>query len=278
MGGNLILLTAKKSAGLIGALFFVLLLFSVGSVAETMRPGAYTAEFGGSMMRFNYAEYQDDGITTWNKERGVIPGLSFRFAQRRNAWEWEGAANYYYGRVDYTGQTNLGAPHSTFTNEEVFDVALRLGRWYEGSYPVMPYAGLGYRIWDRDILPTRSVGGLFESYRWNYAWLGAKIVAYQQGASKLMLDIGWIRPINPVMDISGAYGNPRLHPRSLDGLRLMLTSRLALHEGATLVVEPYFEYWELGRSPTVSSGGYTLYEPASKTKNFGVNLRLGWMF
>ncbi len=161
------------------------------------------------MMRFNYAEYKDDGITTWNRERGVIPGLSFRFAQRRNAWEWEGTANYHYGRVDYTGQTNTGAPHSTFTNEEVFDVALRLGRWYEGSYPIMPYAGLGYRIWDRDILPTGSVSGLFESYRWNYAWLGAKIVAYQQGASKLMLDIGWIRPIDPVMDISGAYGNPK---------------------------------------------------------------------
>lgn len=248
------------------------------STAEAMQPRISTAEFGVAMMRFNYAEFKDDGVTTLNKERGVIPGISLRLAQRRDVWEWEGKAGYHYGRVDYTGQTQAGVPHSTFTDEEVFDFALRLGRWYGGNYPVMPYAGLGYRIWGRNIRPTASVSGLFETYHWNYTWLGAKINAYQQGSLNLMLDIGWLRPINPMMDISGAYGNPRLHPRSRDGLRMLLTSRLALNDGVTLVFEPYYEYWKLGRSPEVISGGYTLYEPASKTKNFGVNLRLGWMF
>lgn len=259
---------------MVGALFFVLLFSSMESAAETMQPGNFTSEFGVSMMRFDYAEYKDDGATTLNKEMGIIPGISFRLAQRHHAWEWEGTASYHYGRVDYTGETNSGAPHNTRTDEEVVDVALRMGRWFEGSNPVMPYAGLGYRRWDRDILSTGSVGGLFETYRWKYVWLGVKFIAYQQGASNLMLDIGWIKPIDPVMEVKGAYNNPRLNPESRNGLRLVLTSRSELRENTALIVEPYFEYWQLGKSPAVA----TVYEPASKTRNFGVNLRLGRRF
>lgn len=235
------------------------------------------------MLRFNYAEYNPAG-NVLDKEQGVMPGLSFRFAQRRyawgGAWEWEGLAGYHHGRVDYTGQTQSGVPYNTNTDEEISDFALRMGRWFEGSYPVMPYAGLGYRRWDRDILPA-GLGGLFESYRWKYAWLGAKILAYQQETSNLTLDIGWIKPIDPEMlvDFRGAYNaTPRLKLGSRAGLRLMLTSHLTIRENTTLIMEPYYEYWQLGRSPLITTGGISVLEPASKTRNFGFNLRIGRAF
>ncbi|MCR4302772.1 MAG: hypothetical protein NUV63_00905 [Gallionella sp.] len=274
---------ARKSAGGLGALFFVFLLSSTGNAADDLQSADVAAEFGFSMTRFRYAEFNDTG-SVLDTEQGVIPGLSFRLAQRPLAWgrswEWEGLAGYHYGRVDYTGQTQSGVPYNTRTGEEISDYALRIGSWFEGSYPVMPYAGLGYRRWDRDILPA-SLGGLFESYRWKYAWLGTKIVAYQRDASNLTLDIGWIKPVDPVLhvDFRGAYNvSPRLNPGSRDGLRLMLTSRSALPENATLILEPYFEYWKLGRSPSLTTGGITVHEPASRTNNFGFNLRLGKMY
>jgi len=263
-----------KSASLIGALFFVLLFSLNESAAEALQPAAYTAEIGVSAMRFHYAEFKDDG-TILDRELGNIPGLSFRLTQRVSAWEWEGKASYHYGRVSYTGQTNFGVPYNTRTDEGISDVALRLGRWFEGSYPIMPYAGLGYRRWNRDIR-SASLAGLFESYRWKYAWLGAKIIAYQQGSAHFTLDIGWLRPIEPVMHV-GAY-HASLYPESRDGLRLMLTNYMTLSEKTTLILEPYYEYWELGRSPGVTTGGLTVYEPASKTTNLGFNLRLGWVF
>jgi len=224
------------------------------------------------MMRFDYAEFKGDG-STWDKELGGLPGLSFRVAQRLSAWEWEGTASYHNGQADYNGQTQAGAPYSTRTDEEVGDFAFRLGRRLEGRYSVMPYAGFGYHLWNRDILGS---GGYFESYHWKYAWLGAKFMAYQQGATNFMLDIGWIKPLDPVLRVA-AY-NASLNPESRDGLRLMLTSHLALSENTMLILEPYFEYWQLGRSPAVTTGGNTVYEPASKTKNIGFNLRLGRMF
>lgn len=263
-----------KSACLAGALFFVFVFTAGESVAEAPQSAVSTAEIGVAAVRFHYTEFKDDG-STWDKERGNIPGLSFRFTQRISGWEWEGIAGYQYGRARYTGQTNSGVPYDTDTDEGVGDIALRLGRWFEGDYPVMPYAGLGYRRWDRDIRPA-SLAGLSESYRWQYLWLGAKLVAYQRSTSHLTLDIGRIRPIDPVLHV-GAY-NASLTPESRDGLRLMLTSHRSLSGGSTLILEPCFEYWALGRSPRVATGGLTVYEPASKTRNLGLNLRLGRKF
>lgn len=259
---------------MIGALFLVLAFTAAESGAEEMQPAASAAEIGVSAVRFDYTESRDDG-STLDRELGNIPGLTFRLAQRISAWEWEGIASYHYGRAAYTGQTNLGVPYNTRTDEGIGDVALRMGRWFEGSYPIMPYAGLGYRRWDRDILPA-SLGGLFESYRWKYIWMGARIIAYQRSASHFMLDIGWTRPIDPVLHVA-AY-NASLKPESRDGLRLTLTSHRALSEKTTLILEPFYEYWRLGRSPSVTSGGITVYEPASKTRMLGFNLRLGRKF
>ena len=267
----------RKSANIFGALFFALILNATECMAEGQQSATFAAEIGVSALRFDYAEYQDNG-TLLDRELGGIPGVSLRFTQRISQWEWEEDASYHFGRVDYTGQTNTGVPYNTRTDEEVMDAAVRVGRWIGGW--AMPYAGLGYRRWDRDILPG-SINGLFESYRWKYAWLGAKFITLPREAMALALDIGWIKPIDPVLyvDFRGTYSvEPRLKPESLDGLRLMLTARMALPEKTVLVLEPYFEYWRLGRSPVVSAGGVSVYEPASKTRDIGLNLRVGWEF
>lgn len=247
----------------------------MGSAAETTDQEVVTAEFGLSVLRFDYTELDFDN-TILDRELGGITGLSFRLAQRRNDWEWEGRTSYHYGRVEYIGRTQAGAAHKTLTDEEVSDFSLRLGHWLEGRYSVMPYAGFGYRHWNRDILPNGNVGGLFESYRWNYAWLGVKILASQQSTSSLMVDIGWVKPIYPVMYIDIYQASLNLESR--DGLKLMLTSRRMLDKNTTLTLEPYFEYWQLGASPKVHFAADTVWEPDSVTRNLGVNIRLGKVF
>jgi hypothetical protein len=96
-----------------------------------------------------------------------------------------------------------------------------------------------------------------------------------------VLDAGLLKPIQPKLyvDFKKAYNvEPSVFPQSKLGLRLLLTSNFALSRSSNLTLEPYYEYWELGRSPTVTEGAVTLYEPASKTRNVGLNLRLGWTF
>jgi hypothetical protein len=107
----------------------------------------------------------------------------------------------------------------------------------------------------------------------------------QQSSSQLFLDVGLLKPINPEMhiDFKGTYSvAPVVYPESKLGLRVMLTSSMALARNTRITMEPYYEYWKLGRSPSVSTpvsaGILSVYEPASRTSNFGLNLRFGWLF
>jgi hypothetical protein len=140
----------------------------------------------------------------------------------------------------------------------------------------MPYAGIGYRRWDRDIL-RNSLAGLFESYRWQYAWVGSKFLTYQDGASLFLLDVGVLRPLHPELRVGS--GSTVLHLESKTGLRAMLTWCLKLKGNGHndhLVIEPFYEYWNMGRSPNVPTSTGYMYEPDSKAHNIGVNLRLAW--
>jgi hypothetical protein len=284
MVSHLIAIMNKESAGCIGALFFALFITPHSSNSWGSESVVFKAEVGISAIRFDYRE-SDDAGRILDKELGTIPGLSLKIGQRFPAWEWESTGSYHHGQVSYNGQTNLGSPYSTRTDEYVGDVSLRLGRWFGARYPSMPYAGIGYRRWDRDILPG-SVNGLFESYRWKYLWLGLKQSLIPQRSSfELFLDAGLLKPINPEMhiDFKGTYPvSPVVYPESRLGLRLMLASSMALSRNTRITLEPYYEYWKLGRSPSVSTavstGMLSVYEPASETSNFGINLRFGWLF
>lgn len=115
-------------------------------------------------------------------------------------------------------------------------------RWFDGPYPSVPYAGIGYRRWDRNILP-RSLNGLFESYRWSHFWLGLKqSMIPQQSSSQLFLDVGLLKPITPEMhiDFKGTYpASPVVYPESKLGLRMTLTSSVTLSKGTRITLEPY---------------------------------------
>lgn len=278
-GGNLNLFFFTKGAGLSGALLLVAAALPLKSAAEPDAPGAIAAGIGISAMRFDYREYDEAGAILDREQKG-IPGISFRIGQQLTGWEWESIASYHQGRVNYTGQTNTGAPYNTFTDETIGDVAVRLGRCFDGTHPWVLFGGLGYRRWDRDILPG-TIGGLFESYRWPYLWLGAKVTAFQEERSRLMFDIGLLRPLSPELrvDFEGAYNvSPVVYPESKFGLRMMLNSRIALSEKAFLDMEPYLDYWNLGQSPIVVAGRIAVHEPASRTRNLGINVRLGRAF
>lgn len=248
-------------------------------MASTTGTALIKTELGISAVRFKYEEFNDKGAILDN-EQGGIPGLAFKLGLHYPDWELESAGSYHQGQVPYAGQTNFGVPYNTRTDERIGDISLRLGHWFGKRYPFMPFAGIGYRRWDRNILPG-TLGGLFESYRWKYVWVGSKFRVYQDGTSCHVLDAGLLKPLQPELhvDFISAYNvEPVVYPESRLGLRLQLTSSIALSQNTGLVLEPYYEFWELGRSPNVTAGAVTLYEPASKTRNLGINLRLGWAF
>lgn len=269
----------KKNAALCGVFFLILLLPIFAIAAEPAT--AFSAEAGVSITRFHYAEF-DDQARLLDTERGDLGGLNFRLAKSISALEIEASGSYQRGWVSYVGQTNLGVPHFTRTHETIGDLALRAGWWLNTPYAVMPYVGIGWRGWERDIAATPKVGGLYEYYQWKYAWLGAKMMAYQHETSHLIFDIGAIKPIQPMMDIDfkGNFNAPpsRVYPVSRTGWRALITARQMLTNKVSFTAEPFLEYWYLHRSPSVRAGNFSIHEPASETKNYGINLRLGMLW
>lgn len=268
-------------------LIFIGLLFS--SLAWSAP--ALDLGIGVDAMYFDYREFDDNDILL-NKEVGLLPGLVL---SAKLDWEhWYSELNYQYNRgtVEYDGQTQTGTPIITDTEEDIIDVSLIVGRYFGGAaaYRSAIYAGLGYYYWERNILPTGTVSGLFETYEWSYALLGGKFSLLKSSDTGLLLDVRLRRMLDATMEVD-FLGFQNLDNLELDigeewSLRVALPYIMTIDQHARFSIEPYLTTWFIGRSPDVevTSGGLPLpiptvaHEPRSETTNLGVSFKYLYSF
>ena len=246
---------------------------------------------GAAVLDFGYQEFSDSGKLL-NREDGPIPGLVASLSRSRDRWLLAGDFSYHAGDVTYNGQTNTGVPITTRTDQKIVDMAVRAEYWQAttGGLNYALYLGAGYHRWERDIQPTRTasgapVGGLFETYEWWLGFLGAKMVLRESGKVRWLLDVRLTRPVNPsiTVDFHGLYDNARLDLGERWGARLALPWRYAVSRTAGLIVEPFVESYELGRSATtpLTRNGIvvgTVYEPRSESRNYGLVIGISQRF
>jgi len=256
------------------------ILFSTIIVVTLVLPMAYAqAENGleyslsGSLIHFDYQEFSDAG-KLFDREEGFIPGLAFGLSNKADQWVFAGDFAYHTGSVPYTGNTNTGIPIKTTTRQNIWEAGLRGEYWLQSDkgteYAV--YIGTNYHRWERDILSTTTPGGayvsgLFEIYTWWTGFAGMKGEIYHSGADSLLLDIRLLRTFIPEIKVS-EYDNLKLTLGERWGGRLALPWRSKLNEENGLLVEPFVEYFEFGRSAIDPLTG--VYEPFSKTLNYGL--------
>jgi hypothetical protein len=249
----------------------------------------FTLGVGIDAMRFYYREFDDDDKVS-NTEKGVIPGLVLSAAFEWETWYTEFNYKYNTGKVEYDGQTQDGIPAFTDTQEDIVDVNLIAGRYFGSAayYRSSIYGGLGYYYWERDILPGKdingdSVGGLFETYEWSYALIGARFSLKESSHSGLLLALRLQRMLDATMEVD-YLGFENRDNLELDlgeewSFRLGLPYILSTKDNARLTIEPYLVTWFIGRSPSkqVTSGGVPVgkiaWEPRSETYNFGLTVK-----
>ena len=136
-----------------------------------------TIEASARLLNFNYEEF--DGLTgqSANKETGVIPGLSIAVSKILNNYTNTIGVEVYSGQVDYDGYTQSDVPHSTVTDEKLYQLFYQLNWSLTTSSSI--YGKVAWQQWDRDILPANNVSGLFEQYQW---W------AFEAGLLATLLD------------------------------------------------------------------------------------------
>ncbi len=243
----------------------------------------FTLGIGVDAMRFFYREF-DENDAVLNTEKGVIPGLVLSAAVEWETWYTEFNYKYNTGKVEYDGQTQNGIPVITDTQEDIGDFNLIAGRYFgTGSYYRSSiYGGLGYYSWERDILAGKDingnpVGGLFETYEWSYALIGARLSLKESSNSGLLLDLRLQRMLDATMEV-GHIDDNQFDLGEEWSFRLGLPYHMVTKENARLTIEPYLVTWFIGRSPAVelTSGGVllgTFVEPRSETYNIGLTVK-----
>lgn len=245
----------------------------------------------GTALHFDYQEFNDTGKLL-DREEGYIPGVILGLSHTMDRWQFAGDFAFYTGDVAYTGLTNTGIPISTRTRQQIADVALRTEYWLQSKYgpDYAVYLGAGYHFWNRDIQATTTasgvpVSGLFETYEWWSGFIGLKSELYTVEPIRWLLDVRLFQTINPSIKVyfNGQNDNATLALGERWGARVAFPLRYSIKPGTGLIVEPYVERFELGRSstmPLTSNGAVvgSVFEPFSQTFNYGLSVGISQNF
>lgn len=250
--------------------------FMVGPV-----PGAHAAtEFflAADATSFHYEEFLEGETSVFNREEGGLPGarLSLEISDTRLFTRLD--ASFHVGEVDYWSPANGGS-----TSGAVFSsIAGEVGGWFSTERRWAGFVRFARRVWGRDLHGTAEASGYFEEYRWSEVGVG---VRHRWGTP----DHGW-RHEGAVMAYAVTGGSlyvqlsdvsPLLRDQTLDlgdnsGMRLRYTAIREFGSDWAFRVEPYYEYWEFGRSnkeavlTTYDIPVGTVREPRSESQRIGV--------
>jgi hypothetical protein len=240
------------------------------------------------VLLFGYREFSEQGREL-NREDGILPGVRLSARSSRDRVFVRLDASLHDGTVDYDGETQTGAPVETDTGTRLFSFSAEAGRWV-GARPGRwgAYLRVARRLWERDIQSTGSVQGLYEEYRWSEVGAGLRHVwpASEQGRWTHELSAMAFAVVDGdiFVELSGVEGrnwdDTSLELGDESGYRLRYTASRELASGRLLRIEPYYAYWEFGRSNTrtITANGsatsLTVTEPRSESRRIGVSVGL----
>lgn len=259
-------------------------------------------EVGIALMAFDYTEYDGNNIFL-DGETGLIPGVVIKVKTQKNIYaEWVGSL--YYNKIKYDGETQITAIPITSRSEAlIMDTHVKFGKNFDVSYQRNQslYAGLGYRYWLRNILPTvidapgnpddgKGVAGVLEEYHWFYALLGYQVSFNASDKVQVGFDFRFTHMFNAKIDIDHlgfrGYDNITLDLGGEAGARFAMPVEIKMSK-SMLFVTPYYEIIDIGKSNTalITSGGVPvlsngrqviIHEPRSETRNVGIELTWLW--
>jgi hypothetical protein len=150
------------------------------------------------------------------------------------------------------------------------------GRWLGGerNSDVGLSAGLGYRLWRRDIQSVGSINGLDERYSWNYLH-GSILLRHRRSKEQnLLFKLQALQAFNSNMVVkfkNQPYDTVNLELLNTPSLRLSVSWQKTINHRTTLIVAGMFEYWLIKESdakPLTIQGtptAFSTYEPESIT-------------
>lgn len=252
------------------------------SLAVAAEPAVSDVSVGVGVLRdyYNYQEFDEQGEYL-DGEFGFMNGVGISVEKKMAEVEMRLSIERSVGSIRYVGQLISGAFYATETDEEI-DNFLIEGRFRpkmnEHSMPIL-LAGLGNRVWRRDIKPSGGVDGLYEEYRWQYGMLGLAAELRANTRWTIGVEGRWYRQLNPKIDVDlgGSYDEVTLDLGSKNNFRLSSLTKYHHSDSMAFEMELYLQTWHIGRSDSgeiTGTGplvGSSVVEPKSETYVTGVH-------
>ncbi len=133
----------------------------------------------------NYDVYLQVHSFTWKEftngselleESGPIYALGGLATLENNSLTFRGRGEFFAGSITYDGQTQAGTPVETDTDYVGIKLEGDAGwkKRFEDKASIEPFAGIGFRVWNRDIQSTDNATGVEEKWTSIYARLGLR--------------------------------------------------------------------------------------------------------
>ena len=254
-----------------------LICHSTISVAETQLTISPT------LLHFDYTEFSTTDEVL-DRELGWLPGIGAKLYHAITPkWLLNIHTAYYQGTVDYDGQTQSGAPHSTETKMKL----IRLGARVERSIIENTHLFIGAQThqWQRNIQDNNNISGLDETYKWiEYSiGLNTDIFIYQKDVFNI--EAAYLLTRNGTLDVDLSrvnLGSTKLDLGDGTGGRLNLNWKRLSENNTRYGLSLFFEGWNFGRSNTKQTeGGSSIVfvtEPRSETRNIGLKFNIEYSF
>ncbi len=232
---------------------------------------AATFEVSANMYYFTYEEFSETGQSL-DRENGLLPGIKIKTSQQHNHNTYTFYSAFNAGKVDYTGGTQSGQPHTTKTEEQLFQFGFEFLTQKIEPISGRFIFGLRHWIWDRNILDKGNIRGLHEIYSWNEISVGLNFTSKNKSNSFYWSNISALYIINPEMEIFLDSSSETLNMTQKPGFRLHLGKTWKQTNRYSYNVSFMIEYWRFGRSNSVFTNDFFgspsfITEPDSETLN-----------
>jgi hypothetical protein len=266
----------EKCMRILLVVFLAILIPVNGIGAESPLKDDRRIDFGIQVQDFKWAEYADNGNKLL-EETGNLYGLTCDFESIKKFIGWRSSINFFFGEVEYDGQTWTDIPVKTdvlYAGTKLYVDAVPGYRFDSGLW-LKSFVGLGGEFWLRELKDTRTSGG--DPVRGAEEWWGClygrlglgleyslpkEIVVFAEGGVKLpiyarneanfFLSGSPSAGLEPEQDFSG-FGKIGLRWKQW---------------GAKVI----YDSLRFNRSDAVSSGMFNLYQPESQADVYSIEI------
>jgi len=241
-------------------------------------------EFGLIYYYYDYKEVNEPPPFK-STESGWLPGIYLGYEYKKPSDVYTKIYGHIAGGdLTYDGSVlQTGAPFSYDSNHFFFKVEGDIGYTVPISDKLLliPYTGYGYRYWRRG--ETENIRGVWsykEIYTWNYIPVGVKLDyavdnRWSIGGNAAVHFMFGGRMTAYLSERSSSLSDLEFDLGNEPGYYVEVPVSYRFDKNWSFNFTPCYQYSEIGKSNIVAGGAY---EPASETKQYGVNLGVSYLF